>query len=106
MVVKIVVITEYYWGGKRFGFKIKSHCEECTLIRSMIEDMLKKEFKGKDIKFVEKPWLTYLFEALSKGIYHPPGLTLNGKKIFQYSPKQPILDKKNIERKVNVLLSK
>ena len=44
----MIVITEYIWGGKKFGYTIKGHCEECSVTKALVEDMLTKEFKGKD----------------------------------------------------------
>jgi len=66
----------------------------------MVEAMLKKEFKGKKIKFETKLWLSNLWEALFKGIYHPPGLTIDGKKFFNHSKRKPIPIRKELEKAV------
>jgi len=100
----MVVVVEYIWGGSKFGFKIKSHCEECSVTKGMVEDMLKKEFKGKNVKFETKMWLSNIFEALFKGIYHPPGLTIDGKKFFNHSRKKPIPIRKELEKAVLEIL--
>jgi len=102
----MIIITEYIWGGEKFGFKIKSHCEECSLTKALIEDMMKKEFKNKKVKFETKLWLSNIFEALFKGIYHPPGITINGKRFFNHSKKKPIPNRKELEKEVLSRLDK
>lgn len=50
-----VKIMQYKWARKKGPFKIKSKCEECDLTTSIIEDMMKKEFKNKNVEFRIKP---------------------------------------------------
>jgi hypothetical protein len=100
----MITITEYIWGGKKFGFKIKSHCKECSITKALVEDVLKKEFKGKNVKFETKMWLTNIFEALSKGLYHPPCIAINGKRFFNHSKRKPIPDRKELVMKVLSLI--
>ena len=94
--MKEVKIIEYEWAGKLGPFKIKTHCEECDITKSMMDSMLEKEFKGKNVTFEKKPWLDNFFRVLSKGAYHPPILMVNGKKFHQFSERDPLFNKEKV----------
>lgn len=81
-----VEIVQFRWAGKWGPFEIKSDCEECNLVKAMIEDMLETKFKGKDVTFEVKPWLDNWWYCLKRLAYHAPILLINGKRVFQYQP--------------------
>jgi len=100
MTNKEVLITLYKWEGKKWFFKITSDCEECDTTEAMLKDMMKREFKGKNVKLVIKPWLDNIFAALLKRGTHPPVLLINGKKFHQYSIRNPIFNRKKFKKTV------
>lgn len=95
-----VKIVQYKWAGKKGPFEIKSKCEECNLTTAVINDMMKKEFKNKNIKFEIKPWLDNVFYVLFKGAWHAPIIFVNGKKFFQYTSKKPLFDREELKELV------
>ena len=97
MTVKIV---QYEWAGKKWFWKIKSHCGECDLTKAMLDSMMKNEFKGKDVTFEIKPWLDNIFYCLFRLAWHPPIVMVNGRKFHQFSHKDPLFNKKKLEQLV------
>lgn len=93
MTVKIV---EYEWAGKKGPFRIKTHCQECDITKAIIKDMLKNEFKGKDVTFEVKPWLDNFFYCLFRLSWHPPIIMVNGRKFHQFSHHDPLFDRKKL----------
>ena len=90
-----VEIVQFRWAGSWGPFKIKSECEECGLVKAMMEALIEKEFKGKDVSFTVKPWLDNWIYCLKRLVYHPPILMMNGKAVYQfhYWKKLPDIDK-------------
>jgi hypothetical protein len=95
-----VRITEYFWGGRNFFYTIKSHCEDCDIIKARIEGMLKKELKDFDIQFEFKPWLDNFFYCLFRRTWHAPIIMVNGKKFWQYTEEHPLFDKEKLLARV------
>jgi len=96
-----VTITQYKWAGKLLMFKIKTICSECGLTTSILRSMMKKEFKGKDVKFETKPWLDNFFYCLFKFAWHAPIIMVDGKKFYQFSDKNPLFDREKLAEYVN-----
>jgi len=44
----------YYWGGEKYGIKIKSDCKECDINTTILRDMEQNEFKDKPVEIVIK----------------------------------------------------
>jgi hypothetical protein len=102
-----VIITQFKWAGKWGPFHIKSHCQECDLVTSILRNIVDKDFKGKNVVLEVKPWLNDIFFALRRGAWHPPIILINGRKFFQYSHKKPLFDKeKLIQAVVSVIHEK
>lgn len=93
MTVKII---EYEWAGKKWFFKIKTHCKECDLTSAILKSMMQKEFKGKDVSFEVKPGLNNVFYCLFRGAWHPPIIMVDGRKFHQFSEKNPLLNRKEL----------
>ena len=93
-------IIQYKWAGKKAMFKVKSKCEECDLTTGILNDMMKNEFKGKDVRLKIQPWLDSAFYVLARGAWHPPIIFVNGKKFFQYSKKEPLFNRKKLHKVV------
>jgi len=91
-----VKITEYEWAGRKWFFKIKTHCSECDLTKVILKNMLNKEFKGKDVKFEVKPWLDNVFYCFLRGAWHAPIIMVNGRKFHQFSEKDPLVNRKKL----------
>jgi|ETN02SMinimDraft_2_1059926.scaffolds.fasta_scaffold172433_1 hypothetical protein len=81
--MKEVIITMYRWEGSRYGFTITSECEECDVNTGILNSMKEKEFKGKDVKVITKPWLNNMWKSLIKGVWHAPVVLVNGKMFSQ-----------------------
>jgi hypothetical protein len=82
--------------GKWGPFKITSPCDECNLTTTILRDMMKNEFKGKDVVFETKPWLDNWISLLFKGAYHAPIILVDGKKFYQFSEKEQLLNRNNL----------
>lgn len=78
-----ISIIMYYWGGKKFGIKIKKPCAECDINHGILDDMKQKEFNGQSVNVVLKPWLTHFWESLVYGGWHAPIIIVNGKLFSQ-----------------------
>ena len=81
----MVTITVYKITGKQLLFTVPdSYCEECDLSLAAARAVAKKMKKrGIKVDVVVRPWLNYIFPALLKGIWHPPGVVVEGKLISQ-----------------------
>ena len=90
----------YTYSGKLLFFKIREECRECGLTEAIIRDMMKREFKGKDVKFEVKPWLDNFFYCLFRFSWHAPIMMVNGRKFRQYSHKNPLLNRKELKSMV------
>jgi hypothetical protein len=91
-----VKITQYKYQGKWGPFNITSPCEECDLTTAILSDMMNSEFKGKDVVFETKPWLNNWIRLLFKGAYHAPIILVDGKKIYGFTGKNPLFNRKNL----------
>ena len=76
-------LTVYKWGGKKWPFKVKIPCGECSLTQDIIKDVLENEAANAKVELEVKDWLSHLFEALRKSARHAPAILLDGKVISQ-----------------------
>ncbi len=71
------VVTVYPMTGRQLFFNVPhAVCEECDLTVRLVQRV------AEDLPDVEvriKPWFNYLFDALRRGGWHPPVVTINGK---------------------------
>ena len=71
------VVTVYPMTGRQLIFNVPhSFCEECDLTVRLVKRV------ALDLPYVEvriKPWFNNLFDALRRGGWHPPVVTINGK---------------------------
>lgn len=101
-----VVITDFKWAGKLGPIEIKSPCNECDVITSMLTKMMEEDFRGKNVVLEVKPWLNSIFYCLARGAWHAPIIVVNGKKFFQIGEKNAYFDKGKLIDLVNDLLAK
>ena len=101
---KPVTITQFKWAGKLGPLRIKTHCDQCDLTTSILQDMMENEFKGKNVECEVKPWLDNLFYCLMRGTWHAPIIMINGKKIYQFSEKEPLFDRDQLAAQVKKAL--
>jgi hypothetical protein len=101
-----VVITDFKWAGKLGPIVIKSPCNECDVITSMLTKMIEEDFRGKNVALEVKPWLNSIFYCLFRGAWHAPIVVVNGKKFFQFSEKKAYFDRGELIDLVNDLLAK
>lgn len=76
-------LTVYKWAGRKWPFKVKINCGECTLTQDIIKDVLENELVNAEVELEVKDWLSHVFEALWKGARHAPAILLDGKVISQ-----------------------
>ena len=71
------VVTVYPMTGRQLFFTVPhAVCEECDLTVRLVQRV------AADLPEVEvriKPWFNHLFDALRRGGWHPPVVTINGK---------------------------
>ncbi len=71
------VVTVYPMTGRQLFFTVPhAVCEECDLTVRLVQRV------ASDLPEVEvriKPWFNHLFDALRRGGWHPPVVTINGK---------------------------
>ena len=70
------VVTVYPMTGRQLFFNVPhAICEECDLTIRLVQRV------ASDLPDVEvriKPWFNHLFDALRRGGWHPPVVTING----------------------------
>ena len=81
----MVKITVYKITGWQLLFKVpESYCEECDLLVAAANTVAKKlSKKGVKVQVVVRPYTNYFLPAILKGIWHPPGIVVDGKLISQ-----------------------
>ena len=71
------VVTVYPMTGRQLFFNVPhAICEECDLTVRLVQRV------ASDLPHVEvriKPWFNHLFDALRRGGWHPPVVTINGR---------------------------
>ena len=71
------VVTVYPMTGRQLFFNVPhAICEECDLTIRLVQRV------ASDLPDVEvriKPWFNHVFDALRRGGWHPPVVTINGK---------------------------
>ena len=71
------VVTVYPMTGRQLFFTVPhAVCQECDLTVRLVQRV------ASDLPDVEvriKPWFNHLFDALRRGGWHPPVVTINGK---------------------------
>ena len=71
------VVTVYPMTGRQLFFNVPhAICKECDLTVRLVQRV------ASDLPDVEvriKPWFNHLFDALRRGGWHPPVVTINGK---------------------------
>lgn len=101
-----IVITDFKWAGKLGPIEIKSPCNECDIVTSMLRKMIEEDFRGKNVALEVKPWLNNIFYCLARGTWHAPIIIVNGKKFFQFSETKAYFDRGKLIGLINGLLAK
>lgn len=99
-----VIITQFKWAGDWGPLHIKSHCNECDLVTSILRGMLEREFKGKNVILEVRPWLNNILFCLRRGAWHPPIIMVDRRIFFQFSHKKPMFDKGKLIQAVVFIL--
>jgi hypothetical protein len=77
-----VKITVYRWAGKKWFLRIEGECIECDLTVSQVRSLIARN-PSLPIEMEIKPWLSYLWESLRRGGWHPPVVLVDGKLVRQ-----------------------
>ncbi|HZA22312.1 MAG TPA: nitrate/nitrite transporter NrtS, partial [Dehalococcoidia bacterium] len=79
-----VQITIYPIAGKQLWFHIPdSFCRECDLTIRTVEKVVDDLDNPSRVQVRVRPWLSHLPEAIRHGGWHPPIVTINGKRFSQ-----------------------
>ena len=72
--------TIYPITGRQLGFLRVPHrwCEECNLTIQLVRRIV-GQLGREDVRVEVKPWLSNLFDALRRGGWHAPVVTIDGK---------------------------
>ena len=71
------VVTVYPITGRQLFFNVPhSFCEECDLTVRLVK-RVSADFPQVEVRI--KPWFNNVFDALRRGGWHPPVVTVNGK---------------------------
>ena len=72
-----VTVTVYPMTGRQLGFNVPHRvCEECDLTVRLVQRVTEDH---PNVELRIKPWFNHLFDALRRGGWHPPVVTINGK---------------------------
>jgi hypothetical protein len=76
----MTTITIYPISGPQFGPISIPHrfCEECDLTIQTVRTVVAQLGRG-DIEVRVRPWLRHMFDALKRGGWHAPVVTIDGK---------------------------
>ena len=77
-----VKITIYRWAGKKWFLRIRGECIECDLVIGQARHLFSAH-PDWPLELQIKPWLTYLWEALWHGGWHPPVILVDGQLVRQ-----------------------
>jgi len=79
-----IVMTIYPIAGRQLFFKVpESFCRECDLTIRAVKQVVVELGNPPGVQVRIKPWLNYLAQALFRGGWHPPVVTINGKRFSQ-----------------------
>jgi hypothetical protein len=77
-------IVIYPIAGKQLWFHVPdSFCRECDLTMRMVEKVVGHLDDPSQVRVQVRPWLRHLPEAIWRGGWHPPVVTINGKLFSQ-----------------------
>ena len=76
----MTTITIYPISGRQLGFLRIPHrwCEECNLTIQLVRRIV-EQLGREDVRVEVKPWLSNMFDALRRGGWHAPVVTIDGK---------------------------
>jgi hypothetical protein len=89
-------ITIYKITGKQLLITVpQSYCEECDLsVEVAKKAAINMREKGINVAVVVKPWVNNIIPALLNGVWHPPGVLVQGKLVSQgIVPRQSDIEK-------------
>lgn len=77
-------ITVYPITGRQIGpLRVSRRiCEECELTIRLVRDVVDESSRA-DIEVEVRPWLRHMFDALRRGGWHAPVVTIDGKLFSQ-----------------------
>ena len=77
-------VTIYPISGRQLGPISIPHrwCEECDLTIRQVRRVV-EELRREDVQVEVKPWLRHIFDALRRGGWHTPVVTIDGKVFSQ-----------------------
>ena len=81
---KPITVAVYPIAGRQLFFRVpESFCRECDLTVRAVQRVLSDLGDPAYIKVIIRPWINYLPLALLRGGWHPPVVTINGKRFSQ-----------------------
>ncbi|MBI3953873.1 MAG: hypothetical protein HY330_05110 [Chloroflexi bacterium] len=77
-------MTVYPIAGRQLFLRVPDRlCEECDLTIKIVRQVVRELGNRPQIQVRIRPWLNYLPQALWHGGWHPPVVTINGKRFSQ-----------------------
>lgn len=79
-----ITVAIYPIAGRQLFFRVpEGFCKECDLTVRTVRQVLEELGGPPNIRVVIRPWLNYLPVALLRRGWHPPVVTINGKRFSQ-----------------------
>lgn len=81
---KPIHLIIYRVTGKQLFFRVPENvCKECNMSVGIVHSIIKElNVEGKT-EIIVKPWINDLIGCLLRGSWHPPIVTINGKRFSQ-----------------------
>lgn len=81
---KPIRIIIYRVTGKQLFFHVPEYvCEECDMTVGFVRSTIKQLHAENKIEIIIKPWINNLISCLLWRSWHPPVVTINGKRFSQ-----------------------
>lgn len=79
-----VTITIYPIVGRQLFFRVPERiCQECELTARVVRWVVAEMGNPQEVTIRIRPWLNYLPQVLLRRGWHPPVVTINGKRFSQ-----------------------
>jgi hypothetical protein len=81
---KPITVTIYPIAGRQLFLRVpESFCQECDLTIRAVKQVVEEFGNPPGIQVRIRPWLNYLPQVLLRGGWHPPVVTINGRRFSQ-----------------------
>ncbi len=79
-----IKITIFRITGRQLFFKVPERiCKECDATAAIVKSVIQELGIAHHTNLAVKPWINNLISCLAHGSWHPPIVTINGKRFSQ-----------------------